>query len=207
MKTKHFWFSYSLLANDEHCLCLPFLGIHDARSRTHCDLDFTHREAHDSYTTPSPSLLCSRNKSTAHHEALPTRRAPQPSGTSTPPSSIPYQTTDDIMGKLGKTLLAFIENVPDSRLEGGFTCVTKTIWRDADYRLDMQAITTDEPRCWNLQVQINKGGRFTSGKIAGRKGASVAMAQVPIQDPFSAATIRRKLTESAIEHGKKTGQF
>lgn len=44
-------------------------------------------------------------------------------------------------------------------------------------------------------------------KDRGNKGASAAMVLVPIEAPFSAAEIREKLTESAIEFGDRSTQF
>jgi hypothetical protein len=43
----------------------------------------------------------------------------------------------------------------------------------------MQPLTTKPPRCWNLQVQINKQALFTSFQKA--SGASVAKVLVPIE--------------------------
>lgn len=112
------------------------------------------------------------------------------------------------MGKdFRERLLAFIEDIPDSKLEGGFPSRTRCIWSDANFRLDMQTLTTHPPRCWNLQVQVNRGITIRSSKKAGHKGASAAMVLVPIEAPYSADEIREKLTESAIEFGDKSSQY
>jgi hypothetical protein len=81
--------------------------------------------------------------------------------------------------KFRKALLQFIDDIPTSKLEDGFPSSTRTIWNDDNYRLDMQGLTTDSPRCWNLQVQVNKQALFTSAKRAGKNGASVAKVLVP----------------------------
>jgi hypothetical protein len=44
--------------------------------------------------------------------------------------------------KFRKTLLAFIDDIPDSKLTGGFPSYTKGIWTDDNYRLDMQGART-----------------------------------------------------------------
>jgi hypothetical protein len=112
------------------------------------------------------------------------------------------------MGKrLRKMILKFIEDIPDSKLEGGFPSIKKTIWQDDNCRLDMQTLTTKAPRCWNLQVQMNKQMLLTSAKKVGDQGASVAKILVPIDAPYSVAVIREKLKECAIEFGDRTEQF
>ena len=112
------------------------------------------------------------------------------------------------MGKdFRRNLLAFIEDIPDSKLEGGFPARTKCIWSYDDFRLDMQTLTTNAPGCWSLQVQVNKEITMRTSKIVGKKGASAAMVLVPIEDPFSAAEIRERLTESTIEFGDSSTQF
>jgi hypothetical protein len=68
-------------------------------------------------------------------------------------------------------------------------------------------MTTGPPRCYNLQVQVNKQALFTSAKRAGKHGASVAKVIMPVEAPYSAAVIKAQLKESAIEHGDKSGQF
>jgi hypothetical protein len=112
-----------------------------------------------------------------------------------------------MVGKIRKNILAFIEDIPDAKLEGGLPSRKTTIWQDNEYRLDMQTLTTNAFRCWNLQVQVNKGISITSARAAGEGGASVAMFPLPIDLPYSAAGIREKLTESAIDFGNRTGQF
>jgi hypothetical protein len=54
-------------------------------------------------------------------------------------------------------------------------------------------MTSGEPRCYNLQVQVNKQALFTSARQAGKNGASVGMVLVPVENPFSAATIKEML--------------
>jgi hypothetical protein len=115
---------------------------------------------------------------------------------------------DYIMGKkFRKALLQFIDDIPTSKLEDGFPSSTRTIWNDDNYRLDMQGLTTDSPRCWNLQVQVNKQALFTSAKRAGKNGASVAKVLVPIDAPYSAAGIKEMLKQCAIGFGEESNQF
>lgn len=115
---------------------------------------------------------------------------------------------DYIIGnKFRKALPQFIDDIPDSKLEGGFPSSTMTIWHNDNYRLDMQGLTTDAPRCWNLQVQVNKQVLFTSAKRAGKNGASVAKVLIPIDAPYSAADIKEMLKECAIAFGEESNQF
>jgi hypothetical protein len=68
-------------------------------------------------------------------------------------------------------------------------------------------MTSGEPRCYNLQVQVNKQALFTSARQAGKNGASVAMVLVPVENPFSAATVKEKFKKSVLDHAEKTGRF
>lgn len=112
------------------------------------------------------------------------------------------------MGKnLRKKILAFIEDIPDAKLEGGLPSHQTTIWRDDTCHLDMQTLITNPPRCWNLQVQVNKGCAMTSARAAGEVGATIAMLLLPIDLAYTAAGIREQLTESAIKFGDETGQL
>ncbi|TFY79618.1 hypothetical protein EWM64_g4395 [Hericium alpestre] len=59
----------------------------------------------------------------------------------------------ELMGKGSKALRAFINKIPDNKLEG-FTESEHTIYHDRNFRLDMQGMTNT--RKYNLQVQLNK---------------------------------------------------
>ena len=43
--------------------------------------------------------------------------------------------------KFRKALLAFIDGIPDHKLEGGLPSIHKTIYEDDNYRLDMQNVS------------------------------------------------------------------
>ena len=43
--------------------------------------------------------------------------------------------------KFRKALLAFIDGIPDNKLEGGLPSIQKTIYEDDNYRLDMQNVS------------------------------------------------------------------
>ncbi|KAF2768103.1 hypothetical protein EJ03DRAFT_274905 [Teratosphaeria nubilosa] len=72
------------------------------------------------------------------------------------------------MGKAQKALKAFIEGIPESKL----TNLTKsigTLYKDDDFRLDMQGMTSDDPAKHNLQVQVNNGTAISTLKKAAPK--------------------------------------
>ncbi|KAI4687654.1 uncharacterized protein J4E88_003245 [Alternaria novae-zelandiae] len=116
-----------------------------------------------------------------------------------------YKTTD--MGKTRKAMMAFIDSIPDSKLEGGFK--SDTIYTDLkNFRLDNQGITTargDKPACVNLQMQVNKRPKITS--LADAAPFSVAHVEIPVEESWSAETIKSELKKSCIAHGDKTGHF
>ncbi|KAI0315671.1 hypothetical protein OF83DRAFT_1265903, partial [Amylostereum chailletii] len=60
------------------------------------------------------------------------------------------------MGRASKALEAFINSIPDAKLTGLSTGAA-TLYKDTDFRLDMQGMTSDKPQKFNLQVQINNG--------------------------------------------------
>jgi len=43
--------------------------------------------------------------------------------------------------KFRKALLAFIDGIPDHKLEGGLSFIQKTLYEDDNYRLDMQNVS------------------------------------------------------------------
>lgn len=67
------------------------------------------------------------------------------------------------MGKAKNELEEFIANIPDSKLTG-FPSIETTVYKTRNFRLDMQTVTTKDPRCYNLHVQINRGTLITSLK-------------------------------------------
>ncbi|KAH7095636.1 hypothetical protein FB567DRAFT_543928 [Paraphoma chrysanthemicola] len=100
------------------------------------------------------------------------------------------------MGKFRTSLIDFIENIPDSKLEGGFPSITKTIYKDDNYRLDMQTVNHEA-----LFTSIRRAGR------AEKRGPSVGKVLVPVKAPYSAAEIRARLLQTALEHGDRTGLY
>ncbi|KAK8076917.1 hypothetical protein PG996_003087 [Apiospora saccharicola] len=94
------------------------------------------------------------------------------------------------MGKNTKRVKEFIESIPDSKL-AGFSKNTGLIYKDNDFRLDMQGMTTGNPQKHNLQVQINKETTVTSLKKAAP--ATVAMAHVPDDESMTPQQIRDAL--------------
>ncbi|KAI1177569.1 hypothetical protein F4777DRAFT_541438 [Nemania sp. FL0916] len=67
------------------------------------------------------------------------------------------------MGKANKALRAFIDGIPNSKLESLSTNPGK-IHSDDDFRLDMQGMTSDKPPKHNLQIQINNETRISTLK-------------------------------------------
>jgi len=63
------------------------------------------------------------------------------------------------MGKATKAVKEFIENIPAAKLTG-FPTASGQIWKDKNFRLDMQGMTSD--RKFNLQIQANKDAKLTS---------------------------------------------
>ncbi|KAF4472226.1 hypothetical protein FALBO_862 [Fusarium albosuccineum] len=60
-----------------------------------------------------------------------------------------------------RDLTDFIDSIPDEKLEG-FPDSQSTLYRNKDFRLDMQGITSSGD--WNLQIQVNSGATTTSLK-------------------------------------------
>jgi hypothetical protein len=71
----------------------------------------------------------------------------------------------------------------------------------------LQGITTNAPRCYSLQLQVNKQALFASAKRAGKNCASVAKVIAPIDAPYSTAVIRDKLKKCAIAFSEESNQF
>lgn len=88
-----------------------------------------------------------------------------------------------------KSLLEFIDDIPDSKLQG-FPNSPTTLFRDDNFRLDMQGITSKGE--WNLKFQVNfrpkikSLGPFAPNTIAGPVLVSPAAPLTPdeIRDAF-----------------------
>jgi hypothetical protein len=60
-----------------------------------------------------------------------------------------------------KQLLAFIDNLPDDKLQGfARNAEPGTMHKDANFRLDLQGMTSTHD--WNLQIQVNYECNITS---------------------------------------------
>ncbi|KAM4054418.1 hypothetical protein HRG_012463 [Hirsutella rhossiliensis] len=97
------------------------------------------------------------------------------------------------MGKASKALKTFIEGIPDNKLQD-ITDGEHTIFKDTDFRLDMQGKTSGDPQSYNLQVQINN--ETTISTLKKEKGKTVSTALVPIDGTWSPQEIRNKLISS-----------
>ncbi|KAI4925045.1 uncharacterized protein J4E92_007083 [Alternaria infectoria] len=95
--------------------------------------------------------------------------------------------------KFRKALLAFIDGIPDHKLEGGLPSIQKTLYEDDNYRLDMQ--------------NVNRHALFTSARKAGQKGATVGKVLVPVEEPWTAWMIKETLKQSCIDFGDQSNQF
>ncbi|KAF2240509.1 hypothetical protein BU26DRAFT_398127, partial [Trematosphaeria pertusa] len=91
-------------------------------------------------------------------------------------------------------ILEWIDDIPDSKLEGTFS---KKMHNNTEMRLDMQGYTTDmpgKPRCFNLQVQINRGCKNKS--LAKLAPYSVAFTLVPCDETWTPAKIKAELKKT-----------
>lgn len=100
------------------------------------------------------------------------------------------------MGKAKNELEEFIANIPDSKLTG-FPSIETTVYKTRNFRLDMQTVTTKDPRCYNLHVQINRGTLITSLKRFAGKSLSIALVPVK-EDAWMPAEVRAELQKNRI---------
>jgi hypothetical protein len=110
------------------------------------------------------------------------------------------------MGKIRKAMLAFIDSIPDSNLEGGIASAT-IYTNNKNFRLDNQGTRTakdGKPACYNLQMQINDRPKLTSLEDASH--ASVAVVERPVMETWTAQEVKDALKKSLVEHGERTGQ-
>lgn len=98
-----------------------------------------------------------------------------------------------------KDLFYFIDDIPDSKLEGGMR-ERGTIWQDdhQNFRLDNQETIHryGEPAVYNIQVQVNKQCTITSFVKGRVQGKTFAWILAPVDDPWSAQEIRDELKRS-----------
>ncbi|KAI8627876.1 hypothetical protein F5Y19DRAFT_477048 [Xylariaceae sp. FL1651] len=92
------------------------------------------------------------------------------------------------MGKVKNSLEKFIGNIPDSKL-CAFPTIPRKIHTDANYRLDMQGMTSAEPQKHNLQIQVNKDTPITTlAKAAPLTVAGPVL--VPLDNPWTPDDIK-----------------
>ncbi|RSL71773.1 hypothetical protein CEP53_001349 [Fusarium sp. AF-6] len=94
------------------------------------------------------------------------------------------------MGKAGKALRNFILSIPDDKING-FTDGEHTLYKDANYRLDNQGLTTGDPQRYSLQVQVT-----TLSTLKREVGKTVATALVPTAEDWTPDMIRNELLEN-----------
>ncbi|KAI9668024.1 MAG: hypothetical protein M1821_000844 [Bathelium mastoideum] len=98
--------------------------------------------------------------------------------------------------KGAKALIAFITDIPDSKLTG-WTEGEHTIYKDTDFRLDNQGKTSDKKH-YNVHVQVNN--EVTISTLKKSKGQTVSNVLVPISDEgaleWDAAKIKTELKEA-----------
>jgi hypothetical protein len=96
------------------------------------------------------------------------------------------------MGNSKKEVITWIEDIPDTKIMGALPD-GKSVHKTHDYRLDNQRTYKGRDRryYYNLQVQINKACRHTTGKKLAP--GTVAVCQVPADGSWSAARIRQQL--------------
>lgn len=94
---------------------------------------------------------------------------------------------------------AWIDEIPDSKLEGGIG--SGSIYKDENFRLDMQGFTTakdGEPQKFNIQMQANKHAPVSSiRKLAPN---TVAEVRITVMAPYTAVEIKSKLHESLTQY-------
>jgi|TARA_R110002003_G_scaffold702_15_gene21220 hypothetical protein len=98
-------------------------------------------------------------------------------------------------GSYMKLIKQWIEEIPDSKLEGGIPD-GDTVHKDKYMRLDNQRTITkpDGSMYFNLQVQVNYGCPHTT--LVKLAPDSVAMCLAPVKNPWSAARIKKELLAS-----------
>lgn len=104
------------------------------------------------------------------------------------------------MGKNGKAMHAFIEDISDSKLVGGF-CYGTIYTGHKNFRLDLQGLTTTkdgEPQKYNIQMQVNNRPAMTS--LEAMAPDTVATVQVPLDEPYTAAQIKAMLLADLVRN-------
>jgi hypothetical protein len=96
------------------------------------------------------------------------------------------------MPSVEQLVIDFIDDIPDAKLTGGF--VRGTIWSTDHCRFDSQGYTSNEPKHFNLQVQVNKHcPRRSMQKLAPK---TVAICLAPVDNPWTPAQIKEALKET-----------
>jgi len=94
------------------------------------------------------------------------------------------------MGGNEKKVEDFLDKVPDDKLTG-LSQTVKCLYKNEEFRLDMQGMTSDDPQQHNLQVQVN------NKPLRGNVPNTVAQAQVPSGE--------NKLTANGVRDALKAG--
>ncbi|KAM0414694.1 hypothetical protein ACHAPT_013456 [Fusarium lateritium] len=107
------------------------------------------------------------------------------------------------MGKASKALKEFIESIPDGKING-FMNREHTLYKDVNYRLDNQGLTTGEPKFNNLKVQVNREttlgtlDRETAFSALQREaGKTVVTALVPLEGGWTPDMSRDELLRTS----------
>ena len=95
---------------------------------------------------------------------------------------------------------AFIKDIPDSKLVGGFC--HGTIYTDnKNFRLDLQGLITakdGEPQKYNIQMQVNNHQTMTS--LEPISPDTVASVLIPFSEPYMATEIKVMLLADLIRN-------
>lgn len=97
------------------------------------------------------------------------------------------------MGVVG--LFDFIDSIPDSRLTGDFSALGKTIYRDQNFRMDMQGMTTGS-KAYNVQIQVNKGTSIKTLKGFAPKSATTLI--IPVDAGWTPDEVRAKFKANKV---------
>jgi len=97
------------------------------------------------------------------------------------------------MPSLKDKLYAWIDDIPDNKLDSCYVS-GRPIHTDRTCRLDCQGITSDDPKRFNLQVQVNNSCPDTTMKKL--KPKTVAWCLCPIDEPWTAEQTKKHLKAS-----------
>jgi hypothetical protein len=90
-------------------------------------------------------------------------------------------------------IIDWIDEIPDEKLDGAYTN-GRPVFTDRSCRLDCQGVTTDEPKHFNLQVQVNNQCPDTTMRKL--KLRTVAFCLAPIVEPWTPEQIKDELKKT-----------